>query len=88
MKDKAFARNVSRDDLVQGAEELGVELDDLIEFVADALKPVASELGSGGRGVLVLFAKGPEVLKLLPSLFRSNCAKACNRFKVIRGSST
>ena len=45
MKDKAFARNVSRDDLVQGAADLGVELDELIEFVADALKPVAGQLG-------------------------------------------
>ena len=45
MKDKAFARNVSRDDLLQGAVELGVDLDELIEFVADALKPVASDLG-------------------------------------------
>lgn len=50
MKDKAFARNVSRDDLVQGAEELGVELDELIEFVADALKPVAPELGLVAEG--------------------------------------
>ena len=50
MKDKAFARNVSRDDLVQGAEELGVDLDELIEFVADALKPVASELGLVAEG--------------------------------------
>ena len=45
MKDKAFARNVSRDDLVQGAQELGVDLDELIEFVAESLKPVAGELG-------------------------------------------
>ena len=45
MKDKAFARSVSRDDMRQGAEELGVELDDLIAFVIDALKPVAPQLG-------------------------------------------
>ena len=45
MKDKAFARNVSRDDLVQGAQALGVDLDELIEFVAESLKPVAGELG-------------------------------------------
>ena len=45
MKDKAFARNVNRDDLVEGAADLGVELDDLIEFVVDALKPVAGQLG-------------------------------------------
>ena len=45
MKDKAFARSVSRDDMRQGAEELGVELDDLIAFVIEALKPVAPQLG-------------------------------------------
>lgn len=45
MKDKAFARNVSRDDLVQGAAELEVDLDDLIEFVIQALKPISAELG-------------------------------------------
>lgn len=45
MKDKAFAKSVSRDDMRQGAEELGVELDDLIAFVIDALKPVAPQLG-------------------------------------------
>lgn len=45
MKDKAFARAVQRQDLVQGAEDLGVELDQHILFVAEALKPVAAELG-------------------------------------------
>jgi putative nucleotidyltransferase with HDIG domain len=45
MKDKAFAKSVSRDDMRQGAEELGVDFDDHITFVIDALKPVASELG-------------------------------------------
>lgn len=45
MKDKAFARAVRREDLVQGARDLGVELDQHILFVAQALKPVAKELG-------------------------------------------
>ncbi len=45
MKDKAFAKSVSRDDMRQGAEELGVELDDMIAFVIEALKPVAPQLG-------------------------------------------
>ncbi len=45
MKDKAFARAVNRDDLVKGAKDLGVELDEHIRFVAEALKPVASQLG-------------------------------------------
>mgnify|MGYP001177234792 CR=1 FL=1 len=45
MKDKAFARNVSRDDLLQGATELEVDLDELIEFVIEALKPVSAQLG-------------------------------------------
>ena len=45
MKDKAFARAIDRDDIVQGAEDLGVELDDHIDFVIDALKPIAGQLG-------------------------------------------
>jgi predicted hydrolase (HD superfamily) len=45
LKDKAFARGVSRDDIVQGAQELGVELDAHIAFVRDALAKVAPELG-------------------------------------------
>lgn len=45
MKDKGFARAVSRDDLVNGAKDLGVELDEHILFVADALRPVAEQLG-------------------------------------------
>jgi predicted hydrolase (HD superfamily) len=36
---------VNRDDLVQGAADLGVELDQHILFIAEALKPVAAELG-------------------------------------------
>ncbi|HEU5315939.1 MAG TPA: HDIG domain-containing protein [Chloroflexota bacterium] len=45
MRDKAFARAVNRDDIVNGAAELGVELDEMIVAVRDALKPVAAELG-------------------------------------------
>lgn len=45
LKDKAFARAVLREDIYKGAEELGVELDEQIMFVAEALKPVASEIG-------------------------------------------
>ena len=45
MKDKAFARNVSRDDIVNGAKELGVELDEHIAFCIEAMKGIASELG-------------------------------------------
>jgi putative nucleotidyltransferase with HDIG domain len=48
MKDKAFARGVNRDDIVQGAEELGVDLDEHIAFVRDALVAVAGELGLAG----------------------------------------
>ena len=45
MKDKGFARAVNRDDITNGAAELGVELDEMIATVRDALKPVAGELG-------------------------------------------
>lgn len=45
MKDKAFARSINRDDIVQGAQELGVDLDEHIAFITEALKPVAHQLG-------------------------------------------
>jgi predicted hydrolase (HD superfamily) len=45
MKDKAFARAVHREDIVQGAQELGVELDAHIGFCIEAMKKRAGELG-------------------------------------------
>ena len=48
MKDKAFARKVNRDDIVNGAAALGVELDEHIAFCIEALKPIAKELGLDG----------------------------------------
>ena len=47
LKDKAFARGVSRDDVRRGAEELGVPLDDHIAFVITALRPLERALGLG-----------------------------------------
>src|SRR5438132_2201712 len=48
MKDKAFARGVSREDVLVGAQELGVELDEHIAFVIRAMQGVAAEIGLGG----------------------------------------
>jgi putative nucleotidyltransferase with HDIG domain len=45
MKDKAFARAVNRDDIIRGAEELGMPLDDVIAQVIAALKGDAARLG-------------------------------------------
>jgi predicted hydrolase (HD superfamily) len=45
MKDKAFARGVNREDVVRGAEELGVDLDEHIAFVIGAMQARAEELG-------------------------------------------
>ena len=45
MKDKAFARGVNRVDVIQGAEELGVDLDAHIAFCLEAMKKRATELG-------------------------------------------
>src|SRR5208283_2922885 len=45
LKDKAFARSVNREEIVQGAMELGVPLEEHIQFVIDALKEKAPELG-------------------------------------------
>ena len=48
MKDKAFARGVNRDDVVAGAADLGVELEPHIQFVIDAMRARADELGLAG----------------------------------------
>jgi putative nucleotidyltransferase with HDIG domain len=48
MKDKAFARGVSREDITMGAAELGVELEAHIAFVVEALKGNATALGLAG----------------------------------------
>jgi putative nucleotidyltransferase with HDIG domain len=48
LKDKAFARSVNRDDITNGAQELGVDLDEHIAFCIEAMKPRAEELGVAG----------------------------------------
>ncbi|HEX2987877.1 MAG TPA: HDIG domain-containing protein [Chloroflexota bacterium] len=48
MKDKAFARSVSREDILEGAKELGIPLEEHISFVIEAMKPVAKDLGLDG----------------------------------------
>lgn len=48
MKDKAFAKGVSRDDVLLGAQELGVDLDEHLQFVIDAMRGVAGSLGLAG----------------------------------------
>jgi len=48
MKDKAFARKVNRDDIVNGAAGLGVDLEEHITFCIEALKPIADKLGLDG----------------------------------------
>src|SRR5215475_4993578 len=51
MKDKAFARKVNRDDIVQGAAALGVDLDEHIGLCLEAMKPIATELGLDGSAL-------------------------------------
>ncbi|MBI3466464.1 MAG: HDIG domain-containing protein [Planctomycetes bacterium] len=48
MKQKSFAANVRRDDIVRGAADLGVDLDEHIQFVVDAMGSVAAQLGLEG----------------------------------------
>jgi putative nucleotidyltransferase with HDIG domain len=45
LKQLSFAAGVNRQDVYEGAEELGVELDDHIRFVTEAMRPIAGELG-------------------------------------------
>ena len=49
LKDKAFARSISRDDIRRGAADLGVDLDEHIAFVRDAMIRVAEALGLPGH---------------------------------------
>jgi len=48
MKDKAFARSVNRNDIVNGAAELGVDLEEHIAFCIDAMESIAEKLGLDG----------------------------------------
>ncbi len=50
MKDKAFARSVNRDDIINGAADLGVDLEEHIAFCIEAMKSIANELGLAGTG--------------------------------------
>ena len=45
LKDKGFARNINRDDIIHGCEELGAPVDEHIRFVIDAMKSISAELG-------------------------------------------
>jgi len=45
LKDKAFARTVSRDDIYKGVEELGVDLEEHITFIKEAMLEIADQLG-------------------------------------------
>jgi putative nucleotidyltransferase with HDIG domain len=51
MKDKAFARSVNRDDITNGAADLGVDPDEHITFCIEAMKAVAAELGLDGSAM-------------------------------------
>jgi len=48
MKDKAFARGVSREDVINGAQDLGVDLDEHINFVIGAMQARSADLGLSG----------------------------------------
>ncbi len=62
MKDKAFARSVNRDDIRKGTEELGIGLDEHLEFCIEALKNVAAKLG--------LISRLTEILRVDALSFR------------------
>jgi putative nucleotidyltransferase with HDIG domain len=51
MKDKAFARSVNRDDIINGAADLGIELEEHIAFCIQAMKTVAAALGLEGSEI-------------------------------------
>jgi putative nucleotidyltransferase with HDIG domain len=49
LKDKAFARSVSRQDIYDGAKELGVDLEQHAAFLREALLPIAKDIGIAGK---------------------------------------
>jgi putative nucleotidyltransferase with HDIG domain len=49
LKDKAFARSVNRSDIINGAADMGVDLDEHIAFCIEAMKQIAGELGLAGQ---------------------------------------
>jgi putative nucleotidyltransferase with HDIG domain len=51
MKDKAFAKGVNRDDVLLGTQEMGVDLEQHIQFVIDAMRRVAGAIGLAGMPV-------------------------------------
>ncbi len=53
MKDKAFARSVNRDDIINGAADLGRDLEEHIRFCIEAMRGVAGELGLAGSAAPV-----------------------------------
>ncbi len=53
MKDKAFARKVNREDIIQGAAALGVDLDEHIGFCIEAMKEIAPQLGLDGSAAIL-----------------------------------
>ena len=54
LKDKAFARNVNREDILNGAAEMGVDLDQHIEFCIRAMQAHADELGLAGTAAAAI----------------------------------
>lgn len=50
LKQKSFAAKINRDDIYRGAADFGVDLTEHIQFLIEALKPHAQELGLAGRG--------------------------------------
>jgi predicted hydrolase (HD superfamily) len=54
MKDKAFARKVNRDDIINGAAALGVDLDEHITFCIEALQGIADKLGLDGSAAKII----------------------------------
>jgi putative nucleotidyltransferase with HDIG domain len=49
MKDKPFARSVNRDDIINGARDLGLDLDEHIAFCIEAMRGIAADLGLTGQ---------------------------------------
>ena len=75
MKTKGFAKGVNRDDVIRGAADFGVDLDEHIQFVIDAMKTIAAELGLEKAGAVRTRATNRESAVQIWLIFGHECPR-------------
>ena len=64
MKDKAFAKDVNREDIQKGADKLGIDLDEYIMFIVESMKPISEQIDLAPW-------QAAKVTRMQPHRFRS-----------------